>query len=89
MTEYIRTKLSMVKNMTNDDFVIFNEDDKTLSTHFKNFIFQAIPYGLKGNNKFFSIKNSILYDKNNEPFLKSEKFVLKANIIYLILLLQQ
>jgi len=78
MTEYIRTKLSMVKNMTNDDFVIFNEDDKTLNTHFENFIFQAIPYGLKRNNKFFSIKNSKLYDKNNEPFFEIRKIRLKG-----------
>ena len=78
MAEYIRTKLSMVKNMTNDDFIIFNEDDKTLNTHFKNFIIKAIPYGLKGNNKFFSIRNSILYDNNNEPFFEIRKIRLKG-----------
>ena len=78
MAEYIRTKLSMVKNMTNDDFIIFNEDDKTLNTHFKNFIVKATPYGLKGNNKFFSIRNSILYDDNNEPFFEIRKICLKG-----------
>ena len=78
MAEYIRTKLSMVKNMTNDDFIIFNEDDKTLNNHFKNFIVKAIPYSLKGNNKFFSIRNSILYDDNNEPFFEIRKICLKG-----------
>ena len=78
MAEYFRTKLNMVKNMTNDDFIIFNEDDKTLNNHFKNFIVKAIPYSLKGNNKFFSIRNSILYDDNNEPFFEIRKIRLKG-----------
>ena len=78
MAEYVRAKLSMVKNMTNDDFIIFNKEDESLNTYFKNFSVKTIAYGLKSDNKFFSIRNSTLYDSNNEPFLELRKIRLKG-----------
>ena len=78
MAEYVRAKLSMVKNMTNDDFIIFNKEDESLNTYFKNFSVKTIAYGLKSDNKFFSTRNTTLYDSNNEPFLELRKIRLKG-----------
>ena len=78
MEEYVRTKLKMVKNMTNEDFIIFNAEDKTLNTSFGNSVVKAIPYSLKKESKFFSINTSKVYDSNHESFIEINKIRLKG-----------
>ena len=78
MGEYVRTKLKMVRNMTKEDFIIFNEDDKILNTSFENSIVKTIPYSLKKENNFFTIKPSKAYDTNDVPFIEISKILLKG-----------
>ena len=78
MEEYVHTKLNMIKNITNEDFIIFNEEDEILNTSFDNSIAKVIPYSLKKESKFFSINASKVYDSNHKSFFEISKIRLKG-----------
>ena len=78
MEEYLKMKLRMIKNMKEDDFIVYNKDDKIINESFKDATPNKISYSLKEKNKFFSLNKTKIYDDNLEPFIAIEDIPLKG-----------
>ena len=78
MDEYLRMKLKMVKNVNEEDFIIYNSDDKALSTSFNKSIANKIPYSLNQKNKFFTLNSTKLYDENHDTLILLDDILLKG-----------
>ena len=79
MDEYLNMKLNMIKNMKEDDFIVYNKDDKIINKSFGDTVPNKISYSLKENNKFFNINRTKIYDCNLEPFIEIKDILLKGN----------
>merc|ERR1711991_264097 len=78
MDEYLKMKLNMVKNVDENDFIIFNSDDKILNTSFNDKIAKKIPYSLNEKNRFFSLNSTKLYDENYDTLISLDDILLKG-----------
>ena len=78
MEEYLRMKLKMIKNMKEDDFIVYNKDDKIINKSFENTSSNKISYSLKEKNKFFSLNSTKVYDENLQPFIATKDILLKG-----------
>ena len=78
MDEYLNMKLNMIKNVNENDYIIYNSDDEILKTSFHNSHAKKIPYSLSGENKFFSLNKTKLYDENHNTLITFDKILLRG-----------
>mgnify|MGYP001173025243 CR=1 FL=1 len=78
MDEYLKMKLNMVNNVDENDFIIYNSDDKILNTSFNESIAKKIPYSLNKKNKFFSLNSTKIYDENYNTLISLDDIFLKG-----------
>ena len=78
MDEYLKMKLNMVKNVDENDFIIYNSDDKILNTSFNGTIAKKIPYSLNKKNRFFSVNSTKLHDENYDTLISLDDILLKG-----------
>ena len=78
MDEYFKMKLNMVKNVDENDFIIYNSDDKILNSSFSESIANKIPYSLNEKNRFFSINSTKIYDENHDTLILLDDIILKG-----------
>ena len=60
MSEYINTKLELIKNMKSENFIVFNMDDKVLVEAFDRKVQQKFPYSTKDQNCIFKVQDSLV-----------------------------
>ena len=78
MDEYLNMKLNMVNNIDENDFIIYNSDDKILNSSFSESIANKIPYSLNEKNRFFSINSTKIYDENHDTLILLDDIILKG-----------
>ena len=79
MKEYINMKKRLVKNFTNKNLVVFNEDDDILKSIFNDSKHKTLTYGLNSLEHNFYIKEGFLFHKNsNEALLHTNDLKIKG-----------
>ena len=79
MQEYVKMKLRLVENCNKNNIVVFNEDDDTLKTVFKNSPLKKSTYGIKSSNHTFYLKDDAIYHSSlNTLVIKIKDIKLKG-----------
>lgn len=79
-SSYVKDKLKPLKNMTPNDIVIYNYDDKVLNRQIRNYQINKYSFSLKDNNLFAScylVDDAIYYE--NELFVKINELILRES----------
>lgn len=74
MEEYIDAKLNMMSNLTEDDWVIYNEDDPLLNHHFTGMTLSCIPFSIEKSSNMFSCDDQVYFKQ--EPFIRFDEITL-------------
>ncbi len=79
VSEYVKMKMKLIENMSKDDYVVYNQDDKILEQSFKRKPVKKIPYSLKKKSKYFSIKNEYIVNQHNHKITSIYNLSLPGN----------
>lgn len=77
MDDYVATKMNMWSNQTQDDFLVFNADDKLLSKRIGNSQAKIIPFSLQGDtNGLFKLNATKIYDQEHATLINLDDIAL-------------
>tara|TARA_B100001250_G_scaffold227220_1_gene194996 strand:- start:2274 stop:3632 length:1359 start_codon:yes stop_codon:yes gene_type:complete len=83
MSEYIKMKLRLTKNISHNDYIIYNQDDTILNQIFINKNLKKITYSLKKDSNGYSVKNGYIINQNKNKIISTDKLSVpgKHNIL--------
>tara|TARA_Y100001960_G_C14764771_1_gene876253 strand:- start:1779 stop:3137 length:1359 start_codon:yes stop_codon:yes gene_type:complete len=78
MESYINAKLNIVKNMSSNDHLVYNQDDKLLRKTI-NTEATLVPFSIKGQKDlYFNLNQTNIYNKRGETFFSLDELKIKG-----------
>jgi len=83
MSEYIKMKLRLVKNSSQSDYIIYNQDDKILNQVFIKKSSNKVTYSLEKDSNGYYFKDGYIINQNKKKIIPSDRLSIpgKHNIL--------